>query len=168
MTKKQKILVAIATIVLGALFIILKKDVISIAMTIIGALLVVEGVFSIIKKAIAYGVIMIIIGALIITFGWLYAIIVIYIASALLLIYGVFELILYLRAKVKPVWLVSPILKIVVAILLLFNQKGTLDWIFIVCGVILCLEGVFSLIDTLANKQLEKKEPQEEKEVVDL
>ena len=85
MTKKQKILVAIATIVLGALFIILKKDVISIAMTIIGALLVVEGVFSIIKKAIAYGVIMIIIGALIITFGWLYAIIVIYIASALLL-----------------------------------------------------------------------------------
>lgn len=168
MTKKQKIIVAVATILLGVLFILLKKEVISIAMTIIGALLIVEGILLIIKKAIAYGVIMIVIGALIITFGWLYAIIVIYIASALLLIYGVYELLVYLKLKVMPLWLASPILKIVVAILLLFNQKGTLDWIFVVCGVILCIEGAFSLIDSLANKKAEKENKEPEKEVVDL
>ena len=85
-----------------------------------------------------------------------------------ILIYGVYELLVYLKLKVMPLWLASPILKIVVAILLLFNQKGTLDWIFVVCGVILCLEGVFSLIDSLANKKAEKEIKESEKEVVDL
>ena len=166
MSKKQKLIVALATILLGVLFIILKKDVIGIAMTIIGAILVIEGVIAIIKKAIFYGIIFIIIGALIITFGWIYAKIVIYIAAALLLIYGVYELLMLLKLKAKPIWLANPVIKIVAAVFLLFNQEGTLDWIFIVCGVLLCIEGAFSAIYALVDKKEEKKPEEENKEEV--
>ncbi len=168
MSKKQKLVISIATIVLGVLFIILKNKVISIAMTVLGALLVIEGVIAIIKKLIANGVILIIIGALIITFGWLYATIVIYILAALLLVYGLFELILYLKAKMNAFWYVAPIIMIVIGALLLFNQKGTLEWIFIVTGVLLCIEGVFATIDALANTKEKEEQPTENKDVIDL
>ena len=42
---------------------------------------------------------------------------------------------------------------IVAGVLLFFNQKGTIDWVFIVEGVILIVEGLFNLLSVLFIKE---------------
>ena len=50
-------------------------------------------------------------------------------------------------------YLIGPILMIVAGVLLFFNQKGTIDWVFIVEGVILIVEGLFNLLSVLFIKE---------------
>lgn len=84
MKVSEKIISAILTLVLGILFIVLKGQVVSIAMTILGVLLIVLGIMNLTTKLVAPGVVKIVVGALVILFGWVLVSAALYILAALI------------------------------------------------------------------------------------
>jgi len=159
MKTSEKVVSAALTIVIGVLCLILRAEVISIAMTILGAVLIFVGIMDLIDKQMVPAVVKIVFGVLIIVFGWTIVNAVLYIVAALLLIYGILQLYARLKAKVKGVRFIdtllayaSPIICIVISVLLFFNQCGVVNWVFIVAGIFTIVEGVLMLIDALKKK----------------
>lgn len=153
--KSKGVLLSILMIVVGVLFLILKAQVASIAMTVIGAMLIVFGALDLVHGRSLYGIIKAVVGVLVIVCGWTLVSAALYVIAALLLIYGIYEL--YALASTKTttrkrsqmiVVYGTPILNIVLALLLLFNQGGVLDWVFIVAGILFIADGVLSFIDS--------------------
>jgi uncharacterized membrane protein (DUF2068 family) len=100
-------------------------------------------------------------GALILVFGLgnLLVTVALYVIAAVLLVYGILQLIGALKALNKKSKLLAkvfaflePAVCIFVAVCLLFNQGGTVAWVFIVSGIFLIIDGVIALVDCLANK----------------
>lgn len=158
---QNKLISALLMTVLGVLFIIFKNDVIGVALTVLGVLLVVQAVLDFVHKAYVSGVIRAVMGALILVFGIgnLLVTVALYIIAAVLLIYGILQLIGALKAITKKSKLfakifafVEPAICLFVSICLLFNQGGTVAWVFIIAGVFLIIDGVLALIDCVANK----------------
>ncbi len=152
MKTSEKIISAALTIVLGILCIIMKGGVISVAMTILGAVLIVLGILDLAGKAFPPAVVKIVLGVLFIVFGWTIVSAVLYIVAALLMIYGILQLYGRIRFKVKGPRAIDtvaayagPVICIVVAFFLFFNQGGTVDWVFIVSGIFLIIEGILML-----------------------
>lgn len=155
----NEIAVAIAMIVIGVLFMIYKSEVISIAMSLIGITLVVVGVIDVIRKNMMMGVIKIVFGALVLMAGWLFITLALYILGACLLVAGVGQLYQMSKIKVKKLTLpyvvqfVQPVIYILVAICLFFNQGGALSWVFTVSGLFLIIDGIVALIGALAKEK---------------
>ena len=158
---QNKLISAILMTALGVLFIIFKNEVISIAMTVLGVLLVVQAILDFIHKAYVSGVVRAVMGALILVFGLgnLLVTVALYVIAAVLLVYGILQLIGALKALNKKSKLLAkifaflePAVCIFVAVCLLFNHGGTVAWVFIVSGVFLIIDGVIALIDCVANK----------------
>lgn len=152
--KNKNIVNAIALIAVGLLLMILGNDIIGIAFTIIGAMVIIQGIVDCINHQTKSGVIKIIVGVALIALGWILISIILIIVSILFLASGIFELVLVIRSKLGKEAYIKPILSIVVATLLLFNQKGTIDWIFIVAGLCLVIEGLLVLFSK-KNKKIE-------------
>ena len=154
LTKKDLLLSSLVTIVLGIWFLIFKGGVVSIAMTVFGVLLIVLGILDLVDKKVVPAVVKIVLGVVVIVFGWALVSAVLYILGALLLILGILMLIDLSNEKLKGksvfevlMKILIPALLIVTALCLFFNQGGTLDWVFIVSGVVLIVEGIVMLID---------------------
>ena len=152
----EKWIAAILTILIGVLFIVMKSGVIGVAMTVLGAVLIVLGLLDLLQKEIPPAVVKIVIGALIILFGWTITNAVLYIVAALALIYGVLLLYQLVKCRKKGSCLLDtllgyavPVLFIVIGLLLFFNQGGTLNWVFIVAGIFTVIEGGLMLIDAI-------------------
>lgn len=150
--KSEQLIQAILTIVLGVLFMVFKSDIIGIAMTVLGVALIISAVVDLVHKQVAPCVIKAVVGVVIIVFGWTLMSAALYIMAALLLIYGI--LLLYQTIKDnkrienadKILRFVKPILYIVISVCLLFNQGGTIAWVFILSGVFFIVEGIISLV----------------------
>ena len=148
----NEIATAVALIVIGVLFMIYKNGIVSIAMSLIGVTLIVLGVVDILRKSTMAGVVKIVLGALVLMAGWLFVTLALYILGACLFIGGIGELCQLLRVKVKRVTLphamrfVKPVIYIIVAICLFFNQGGALSWVFTVSGIFFIINGAASLI----------------------
>ncbi len=156
--KKNNLMSAALSIILGVLFIIFKSEVISIAMTILGALLIIIGIIDIVNKLTTPGIIYIVVGALIIVFGWFIATVVLYIFAALLIIYGALEIYYIFKNNVSGasplaslIIFAVPVLKLVIGILLFFNQGGVVSWVFIVSGIIMIVDGLVGLVASTSN-----------------
>lgn len=149
---------ALALILIGALFMIYKSEVISIAMSIIGVTLIILGVVDFVRKFVVSGVVKIAFGVLVLAAGWLFITLALYILGAFLLIAGVSELYKLTKVKIKKMTLpmamhiVQPIIYILVAICLFFNQGGALSWVFTVSGLFLVIDGVVALIGAFDKK----------------
>lgn len=157
--KNNQLISAIITIAIGLLFIVCKNDIIGITMTVFGVALIVSAVFDFVHKQIVPGVVKSVVGVVVIIFGWTLMSAALYIMAALLLIYGL--LLLYaaiqnrglISDKVdKVLSFVQPSVYIFVGICLLFNQGGTIDWVFILSGIFLVIEGIVALVQYLKKK----------------
>ena len=154
MKKTEKLIAALLTIALGVLFLVLKEDVVSIAMTVLGVALIVLGVLDLIAKNIPLGVVKGVVGVLVIVFGWLLTKAVLYIVGGLLLIVGILGIFELCKRKVgfkgvdALLQYVKPIICIVIAILLFLNG---LNWVFIIIGIVTVVEGGILLIDAIRN-----------------
>ena len=152
------LITAAALIVVGALFIIFKGEVISITMSIIGIALVVLGVADMLKKYIVSGAIKLALGALVLVAGWLFISLALYVLGAFLLIAGVSDLYALTKLKIKrisfPVALriAQPVIYILVAVCLFFNQGGAISWVFTVSGIFLIVDGIVALIGAIDKK----------------
>lgn len=159
MNKTEKILSAVTAIALGVLLIILKNGVLHVLNAVVGIVLLALGVLDLVKKDVKLGVIKCVIGGLTLALGWFILQAILYVFAALLLVVGVCWIYDLFRCgqKLTCDWrmileFVKPALCIFIGILLLFNQGGTVDWIFIVCGVCTAIEGTLLLFTTLANE----------------
>jgi uncharacterized membrane protein HdeD (DUF308 family) len=154
--KQNQIIYALALIVLGILFLVLKDEVIGIAMTILGVALIVVGVLDIIGKFTVQGIIEIAAGVVIIVCGWLITQIVLYILAALFVIYGVYHIYQLIKQKARgfSIWqtialYLPAVIEIVIGVLLFLNGFG---WVFIVVGVVFLVEGIVELATLLIKK----------------
>lgn len=153
--KSNELLTAIALILIGGLFIIYKGEVISIAMSLIGITLVVLGIIDILRARVFSGVVKLVFAALVVLAGWLFVTLALYVLGAFLLIAGITQLIAISKLKIKKLTLpavmhiAQPIIYILVAICLFFNQGGAISWVFILSGVFLILDGIAGIIGAL-------------------
>ena len=151
--KPEKLIGAILTVALGVLFMVCKNDIIGITMTLIGVALIVSAIVDLIHKQVTPCVIKAVVGVVVIVFGWTLMSAALYIMAALLLIYGI--LLLYQTIKQRHLFIdttskmlkyVEPILCVIIAFCLLFNQGGSIEWVFILSGIFFIVEGIISLI----------------------
>ena len=82
-----KLLSAILTILVGMLFLIWKGAIVSIAMTVIGVLLIIAAVMNLIRKNYTACVIGAVFGVMVLCFGWIFLSVALYVLAAILLIY---------------------------------------------------------------------------------
>lgn len=153
--RSNELLTAIALIVIGLLFIIYKGGIISIAMSLIGITLIVLGIVDIVKKRTVSGVVKLVFAALVMLAGWLFITLALYILGAFLLVAGVTQLVALSKTKIKKLTLsvimhiAQPIIYILIAICLFFNQGGAISWVFTVSGIFLIIDGIAGLIGAL-------------------
>ncbi len=159
----EKWIEGVLTILLGILFLILQGKVVSIAMTILGVALIIMAVLDLLDHQTFPAIVKAVFGVVVLIFGWALTTAALYILAALLLIWGIYELVTKLRVHLKGntvgltvMLYIAPILNILLGLLLLFNQGGTLAWIFIVVGVLLIVDGVMLLCSALSKKSKKK------------
>ena len=156
MKKTEKIISALASIVFGVLLIILRGDLISVLMTALGVGLIVIGVIDLINKQFPPAIVKAVCGVVVIVCGWVIVSAVLYILAGVLLIAGI--LLLYEQIKSKTPCgsiakriceFATPVILIVIGILLMFNQGNTMNWVFIIGGVLTVVEGGVLLTNAL-------------------
>lgn len=154
-SKYNNLILGLFYLIIGICLTILKQDIISILLTVVGVFIIVYGILFIARdKEVAKGIVAIVIGALVITFGWLLISIVLYVIAALLILYGAYSLYLRFKHKVRfnnvlgmIIYYAIPIAIIIVGGALLFNQGSTVAACFIVSGIFMIVVGVLYLID---------------------
>lgn len=159
----DKLIEGALTILLGILFLILQGEVIKVAMTILGVVLIVMAVLDLLDHQTFPAIVKAVFGVVVLIFGWALTTAALYILAAVLLIWGIYELYAKLKIHLKGnsvgltvMLYIAPILNIVLGLLLLFNQSGTIAWIFIVVGVLLIIDGVMLLCDAFSKKKKSK------------
>lgn len=151
-SKKEAIVTALSLMIIGILFIVLKSEIISLALSIIGGFLVVWGIVNVINKLFYNGIVKIVFGALVLVAGWLFIKIALYLLAAFLLISGASDLYRIFKHKIKKITIsfiarvIQPVIYVMVAICLFFNQGEALSWVFVVSGAFLVLDGFVALV----------------------
>lgn len=151
MEKRNDLIMALLLLVLGVLFIFLKEDVISIALTILGAGLIVIGIIDLFKKQWLEGAIKIIIGILAILFAWVITAITVYVLGAVLILWAIYAIFVAFKDgfKGKKAWeiileFLVPVLCFAVGILIMVQGAS---WIFIVIGIALILDAIVTVFN---------------------
>lgn len=151
MTKKGNVFSAAISIVLGLMLLIMKDDVISIALTILGIAVIISAIvdFKMTNSAIIKAVI----GVCILLFGWLFVNLALYVLAAAIIISGLLQISdisklspVNLPAKEKALLYLKPVLTVLAGACLLFNQGGTIAWVFTATGILLIAEGILDLV----------------------
>ena len=147
MKKDSQLLIRIGIIVLGVLFVIKRSGVIHIAITMIAAVLLLSAIYDFIKKQTSNGVIKGVIALCVRVIGWMFVELALYLIAALLLFYGIGQLIQTVKQKPNGYLPYAvPVFSLIAGCCLLFNQGGTVDWIFVVVGIVLIVDGILSLV----------------------
>lgn len=154
MKNSNKLITALLTVALGVLFIVMKADVISVAMTVLGAALLVLAVIDLINKQIPPAIVKAVLGVVVLVFGWAFVSVALYVLAAVLLMYGLLYVYELMKAKTKKfLSFVGPVVMIVAALCLFFAQGDILNTMFIISGVFLIVEGALMVADCFKTKK---------------
>ena len=124
-------------------------------MSLIGATLIVLGILDILHNRTTIGIIKLVLAALVMLAGWLFIKLALYILGAFLLVAGITQLRSVLSVKYKKITLpvvmhiAQPVIYILVAICLFFNQGGAISWVFTVSGIFLIIDGVAGILGAM-------------------
>lgn len=147
MKKDSQLLIRIGTIVLGALFVVQRSGVIHTAITLIAAILLLSAILDLIKKQIGSGVVKGVVAVCVMVFGWLFVELALYLIAAVLLLNGISQLIQIVKEKpISYLPYAAPVFSLIAGSCLLFNQGGAVDWIFVVVGIVLIVDGILSMV----------------------
>lgn len=159
MERKENIISSVISIVLGLMLIIIKGDVISLAITLLGVAVLISAVVDFIDKLTNMGIVKAVVGVCILVFGWVFVNLALYILAAAIIIMGLLRITnihklvpVNLTLKEKLFVYAKPVAMVLAGVCLLFNQGGTIAWIFVLAGILLILEGVLELADAFKNK----------------
>ena len=154
MEKKENVILGLIYIVVGVLMIIMKGGVINAAITVVGVAVIISAIFDFSNRMTNTGIVKAVIGVCVLVFGWLLVNIAFYILAACIIIMGLFQIVninrygpVNLTGGQKFLTYIRPVLTVIAGACLLFNQAGTINWIFVVTGVLLIVEGFLELIN---------------------
>jgi uncharacterized membrane protein HdeD (DUF308 family) len=139
-------------LVFGILCIILKSRIVTLAAICAGAALVGFGIYFIVRELVYQGILMIVGGVLTGILGFLVVSIILYILAIALIVIGIQRLAFFFRTRavndtiLRPDG-IRPILLITCGVVLVFNQVGVLNIMFVFIGVLLMINGVLALLD---------------------
>lgn len=154
MKNSNKMITAIVAIIVGIMFVVMKGEVVSIALTLLGIGAIVMGILDMVKQETKSGVMKLICGALVITFGWLFVNIALTVITILLIVYCVGNMASNLKIdgysmsgvqKIRTFF--KPITGLIAGACLLFNQGGTVAWVFVITGIIFIFDGIMMLYE---------------------
>ena len=152
-SKKVMIGLSIFAIVAGALFCGLGTGLLYILFTILGAFIVLGGVFALVKLDPLGGVFGIVIGALLIAGAWLFVDVLIVINGVLLVISGLFGTFAAIKVEDGKKCIIS-ILTLVIGVL--FFITNVVEWIFFVIGALFIVSGIVGIILALTQNKDKK------------
>lgn len=154
MGKKENMISSVIFILLGVMLMIMKGGIISLMLTFLGITALVLGVLDMIDHRTNSGVVKIVIGLCIIIFGWMFVNLAFYILAAVLLLQGISQIVniskfspVNLTMKERIIIYFKPAVNVLAGACLLFNQGGTIGWIFWVVGILMVVEGILGLFD---------------------
>ena len=132
-------------IILGALLMIFKSQMLSWAMTIAGIAFVVMGIVDVVKGRTKSGIVNLALGAIILIVGWTILSIVLIVLGVLVAAKGVMDLLDVLKSKKRnALGVVFAALTIAIGVALVFgNFLGNLIWVI---GLLLVIDGVLGLL----------------------
>ncbi len=152
MNQKENVASALGSILLGVLLIVMKGKIITAAITLLAVFVIVGAIMDFAAGLVNYGIVKSVAGICILVFGWVFASLAFYILAAGIILMGLLQI--SSIKKTMPVNLTAgerfqeyfkPGLMVVAGACLLFNQRGTIAWAFIVTGILLIVNGVMSL-----------------------
>ena len=161
MNKPSQLVSALLTLALGILFVILRGQVVGIAILVLGIALIISAIIDFVKKNITAGVIKAVLGIVVLVLGGLLKDIALIILGIVLLLYGVLELVKRLTSKkkkknatwVRVLGLIEPVLCILVSLALIFRPGQALDIAILIGGIVLIVDGALALIAALGTKK---------------
>ncbi len=144
MAKKSKtndIISALLYIAVGILLCVFRAGLLNWAMTAIGIVMIVVGVLKALKKEVISGVILAAVGVVLIMGGWMFVDIILLILGAVLAVNGLLDLFRALKRK-NVASTVAAVITMVVGVALIISKWALLDWLFIIIGAVLIVDGV--------------------------
>lgn len=151
---KEHYVTGAAAVVIGLLLLILKGRVISLILTIVGVLLLISAFVDWRNKLANRAIGKAVAGACVLAFGWLFVNLALYIVAAVIIAVGLKQVVaikngspVNLSVQEKVVLYAKPVLTVLAGIILFFNQGGVIDWVFIVVGIMLIVEGVLDILN---------------------
>ena len=160
MNRTSDLISAAMTLALGILFLILKGDVIGIALTVLGVALLVTAIVDLVRQSITSGVVKAVLGVVVLVFGWIFLEIAMLILGIVLLIFGILGLVKRITAlkyaqKILATVLgfIEPIVCIIASVFLITSTGEALNWAIVVGGICLIVDGVLALIAALLAKK---------------
>ena len=154
MKKKNQTITGAFAIALGVLFIAAQNKVIQIALSVLGAALLIMAIIDYVNKETFKASFLAVGGISVIVFGWVFIDLALYLISAFLLLIGIVQLILMFKIKAlgfapfnRFLAFAKPIATVIAGACLLFNKDGTLAWLFVIAGILITVEGILLIVD---------------------
>lgn len=139
-------------LVFGILCIILKSRIVTLAALCAGGALIGFGIYYITRQLTYQGILMIIGGVLTGVLGFFVISLLLYILAVAFIVIGIQRLAFFFRTRcvndtiLRPDG-IRPIFLIACGVVLIFNQIGVLNVMFVFIGVLLMINGVLALVD---------------------
>lgn len=151
---EKEYLNAIVNIVLGAMFIIFRGSVVSIAITFLSIVTILLGVIDfVVNKQTTLGIIKCICGVAVLVFGRIFLFIACVIIGFALIAMGAMRIVdtyhlmpVNATATEKIMSYLKPFVSIAAGLCLIFNFGNVVDWLLIVAGALLIVDGVLSFM----------------------
>lgn len=146
----KRVLNALLHIVVGALLVAFRDQIVNWILTAVGVVFIINGIIQVINKYTTAGIVYIAIGAVIIVCGWTLVWIAMLVFGAMLILSALAD---YSKSKKDKVDLTKLLVSVIVGGLLIFCGFETISWLFVVIGVALILEGILQVITLIKNKK---------------
>lgn len=154
MKNSSRFISAVIAVALGAMFIAAKGQSVQIALTVVGAALLIMALVDFYQTEKVMGVFKAIGGVALVILAWAFAKIALYLVSAIIILYGIIQLIFVLKARAQDLpdfkrvlAFTKPFACILAGVCLIFNADGAVPWVFVFSGILIIVEGLLLLVD---------------------
>ena len=146
----KRILNALLHIVVGALLVAFRDQIVNWILTAIGVVFIINGIIQVINKYTTAGIVYIAIGAAIIVLGWTLAKIALLVFGIMLILSALAD---YSKSKKDKVDLTKLLVSLIAGGLIIVCGFKVFDWMFMVLGIVLILEGILQIVTLIKNKK---------------
>ncbi len=144
-SKKDAMATGIVAVSIGLLLILLKGELLSVLLTVLGVALLVKAVTELTRHNCFSATVFGIAGLITVVLGWALVSLALYVLAAVLLFYAISELVSVSRAKAPAEFFVRPIACLVFSLCLIVGQAATLNWMLTVVGVLFIALGGYEI-----------------------
>ena len=160
MERKDDLISAVISMLVGVMLVVMKGQVVSIAITVFAVIVMISAVIDLVNKLINSAIAKAVIGVCLLIFGWVFVEVALYLLAAGIIIFGLLRIVNMhkvlpedLTHEQKLFAYIRPAITVLAGICLLFNQGGAVNWVFILTGVLLVAEGVLDVADALKSNK---------------